>query len=588
MVQFLKYVLATIVGLFVFTALFFIVLGGIGSMISSAGKQATKVKENSVLKLELNRMIVENVADEDPFTQIFSDEPAKVSLSKLKEVIANAKLDPNIKGIVIDLEYPMAGFSTLEEVRNSLTDFKKSGKFVYTYGEIMTEKAVYLASVADRSFLNTAGGLEFNGLGVEMPFMKGMFEKIGVKPVIFRVGEYKSAVEPFIRTEMSPENKEQIKSYLGSISGHIYAKISESRGIPLDQLNEILNKALIQTPEDAVKYKLITDVGYIDEFEGAVRKKLGIKGEAKLPYVSFSAYSKAPKMIKEGSRDNRIAVIVGEGDIVTGDSNSEAVGSDTFVKEMQKARKDKKIKAVVVRINSPGGSALASDIMWREIQLTKKVKPVIASMGDYAASGGYYMAMGCDTIVAQPTTITGSIGIFGMLFNAKDLLNNKMGITFDGVKTHEYANSPSATREMSDAEKMMIQNSINKGYETFTTKAAQGRHMNLEKLKSLAGGRVWTGAQAKANGLVDILGGIDDAVAIAAKKAGLKSGEYQVRLYPTPKTELEQLMKKFNDSQEDARLKEYLGELAPLVKEVKNLQKMERMQARLPYALEVK
>lgn len=584
MLQFLKYVLATIIGLFLFVVISLFVLGGIASAVSSSTDE-TSVKSNSVLKLELNRMISENAAAEDPFTDIFSNEPSKIGLNKLKEAIANAKLDPGIKGIMIELEYPMAGFATLEEIRNSLIDFKKSKKFVYTYGEVMTEQAIYLASVADRSFLNTAGGLEFNGLSAEMPFMKGMFEKIGVKPVIFRVGEYKSAVEPFIRTDMSPENKEQISSYIGSIAGHIYGKIAESRGIPRPELDEILNKALIQTPQDAVKYKLITDVGYIDEFEGAIRKKLGIGKEDKISFVTVNSYLKAPKKVKEGDRDNRIAVIVGQGDIVSGEGGNESIGSDTFIKELQKARKDKKVKAIVVRINSGGGSAMASDIMWREIQLTKKVKPVIASMGDYAASGGYYMAMGCDTIVAHPTTVTGSIGIFGMLFNAQDLLNNKLGITFDGVKTHQFADSPSLTREMSDAEKMMIQNSVNRGYEIFTSKAAQGRKMSIEKLKSLAGGRVWTGEQAKANGLVDVLGGIDDAIAIAAAKAKIKDGNYQVKYYPVPKNEFEQIVKRFSDTEEDAKLKEYLGSMAPFAKEIKNLQKMEKLQARMPYTI---
>ncbi|NBA86946.1 signal peptide peptidase SppA [Emticicia sp. CRIBPO] len=587
MLQFLKYVLATIIGLFLFMVLSFFILVGIGSAFSS-GSEATTVKSNSVLKLELNRMIAETAADDDPFTEIFDNQPSKVGLNKLKEAIANAKLDDNIKGIMIDLQYPMAGFATLEEIRNALIDFKKSGKFVYTYGEVMTEQAIYLASVADRSFLNTAGGLEFNGLSAEISFMKGLFDKIGVKPVIFRVGEYKSAVEPFIRTDMSPENKEQISSYINSIANHIYGKISESRGIPRAELDEILNKGLIQTPQDAVKYKLITDVGYVDEFEAAVKKKLGQKSDDKVAYITLGKYLKAPKKVKEGDRDNRIAVIVGDGEIVSGEGSSESIGSDTFLKEIQKARKDKKVKAVVLRINSPGGSALASDIMWREIELTKKVKPVIASMGDYAASGGYYMAMGCDTIVAHPTTVTGSIGIFGMLFNAQELLNNKLGITFDGVKTHQFADSPSLTREMSDAEKMMIQNSVNRGYETFTSKAAQGRKMNIDKLKSLAGGRVWTGQQAKANGLVDVLGGLDDAIAIAAKKVKLKQGEYQVKYFPTPKSDLEQFMEKFGKSGEEERLKEYLGVLAPYAKEVKNLGKMEKLQTKLPYTLVIK
>jgi protease-4 len=418
--------------------------------------------------------------------------------------------------------------------------------------------------------------------------MKGLFDKIGVKPVIFRVGQFKSFVEPYIRTDMSPENKMQVSEYLGSISNHIYSKMAAEKGITKAEIDVVLNKALIQEPQDAVKYKILTNVGYEDEYDAALKKAVGVKESAKLSFIKLGSYNKAKKYVKEGSRDNRIAVIIAEGDINSGEGSSESIGSESFLKELRKAKNDKKIKAIVLRINSPGGSALASDVMWREIQLTKKIKPVIASMGSVAASGGYYMAMGCDTIVALPTTITGSIGIFGMLFNAQELMNNKLGITFDGVKTHEFADSPSLTREMSDAEKMLIQNSVNKGYEKFTSKAAAGRKMPLAKLQEVAGGRVWTGLQAKNVGLVDVLGGLDDAIAIAAKKVKLKAGDYQVKYYPYPKSEFEQIMEKFGKSQEDAKLKEYLGVFAPMAKEIKYLQNMERLQAKLPYNLEIK
>ncbi|MCP9768683.1 signal peptide peptidase SppA [Lacihabitans sp. LS3-19] len=587
MVQFLKYVLATIIGIFLFTLISFFLMIGIGAMLSG-GDDKTEVKSNSVLQLNLNTQFTENGVKEDPFSNIFGNNETKTSISELKSAIANAKLDPNIKGISMKLEYPSAGFAELEEIRNDLLDFKKSGKFIYSYAEIMTEKAVYLSSAATKSFINPAGGIEFNGLDAEVTFMKGLFDKIGVKPVIFRVGEFKSAIEPYIRTNMSPENKMQVSEYINSISNHIYGKMAESKGMTKAEIDEILNKALIQKPEDAVKYKILTDIGYEDEYDAALRKALGLKDDAKITSVSLSSYGKAKKLVKEGSRDNRIAVIVAEGEINSGKGQSETIGSETFVKELIKARKDKKIKAIVLRINSPGGSAMASDIMWREIELTKKVKPVIASMGNVAASGGYYMAMGCDSIVAQPTTITGSIGIFGMLINTQELMNNKLGITFDGVKTHEFADSPSITREMSDAEKMMIQNSVNLGYEKFTSKAAAGRRMKIEDLKAVAGGRVWTGEQAIKIGLVDKLGGIDEAIKVAANKAKLKAGDYQVKYYPFPKTEFEQIMEKFNKSGEDAKLKEYLGILAPFAKEVKSLQKMEKLQAKMPYDLEIK
>lgn len=589
MLQFLKYVFATIVGLFLFLVVCFFVLAGIGSMMSSADEK-TLVSKNSVLKIDLNQIIRENTPQEDPFTEFLSGGrgPGQIGLPQLKEAIANAKIDPNIKGIYLHAEYPTAGFATLEEIRSALIDFKKSGKFIYSYAEIMTEGAVYLTSVADKSYINPSGGLDFNGLNAKYTFMKGLFEKIGVKPEIFRVGEYKSAVEPFIRTNMSDANREQSQSFINDIAARFYGDISESRKIPMEELNNILNNALIQEPSDAVKYKLVTNTGYWDEFEQILRKATDVNDDKKIAYVTVNKYLKAEKYVKEGSLSNRIAVIVGEGDIVTGDGEDGTIGSDKIVKELQKARKDSKVKAVVLRINSGGGSSLASDIMWREVELTKKVKPVIASMGDYAASGGYYMAMACDTIVARPTTITGSIGIFGMLFNVENLMNQKLGITFDGVGTHKYSDFPSATRTMSDAERMMIQNSVNRGYEDFTSKAAKGRHMSLEKLKSLAGGRVWTGTQAKENGLVDVLGGMNDAIRIAAQKAKLKQGDYRVKYYPIKKSGIEAFMEKFSSDREEEKLRAYLGVLAPVAKQLKTLQSMDKLQARIPFELEIK
>jgi len=588
MLQFLKYVFATIVGLFLFFVVCFFILVGIGSMMSSADEK-TFVSKNSVLKIDLNQIIRENTPPNDPFTEMFGGQGAnQLGLPQLKEAIANAKLDPNIKGIYLHAEYPSAGFATLEEIRSYLVDFKKSKKFVYSYAEVMTEGAVYLTSVADKSYITPSGGLDFNGLNAKYTFMKGLFEKIGVKPEIFRVGEYKSAVEPFFRTNMSDANREQTQSFINDIAARFYGDISQSRNIPMDELNNILNNALIQEPADAAKYKLITNVGYWDEFEKELRSKIGVKEDAKIEYVTLSKYLKAEKFVKEGSLSNRIAVIVGEGDIVSGNGEDNSIGSDKIVKELQKARKDAKVKAIVLRINSGGGSSLASDVMWREIEITKKVKPVIASMGDYAASGGYYMAMACDTIVARPNTITGSIGIFGMIFNVENLMNQKLGITFDAVGSHKYADFPSATRTMTDAEKMMMQNSVNHGYETFTSKAAKGRHMSIEQLKAIAGGRVWTGTQAKANGLVDVLGGLDDAIKIAAQKVKLKEGDYRVRYYPIQKSGIEAVLDKFGKDKEEEKVRAYLGALAPFAKQIKTLQSMDKLQARMPFELEIK
>jgi protease-4 len=583
MLQFFKYVFATLVGLFLFFIVSFFLLIGIGSLFSS-GDSVVSVKENSVLQIDLNKQIVENASIDNSFAAFLQTSVSKTGLVTLKEAIANAKLDPNVKGIYLDSEYPQAGFSTLGELRIALKDFKESGKFVYSYGEVMSEKAVYLNSVADKVFLNKAGALEFNGLFGQVTFFKGLFDKIGVKPVIFKVGDYKSAVEPFFRTNLSPENKEQMTSYLTSISNQIYGEIAEDRGMTMVQINELLNHP-VNSADKALEKGIITDAVYLDEFEAAVREKLGIKKDDKINFVSLEKYIKAKKYVESGERNNRIAVIIGQGDIVSGETDGENIASDSWIAELRKVVKDKKVKAIVLRINSGGGSALASEIMWREIELAKKEKPVYASMGDYAASGGYYMAMACDTIVANPTTLTGSIGIFGMLVNAQELLNNKLGVTFDGVETHEHADFPSVVSEMSDVEKMMMQNNVDRGYEKFTSKAAEGRKMKLENLKAVAGGRVWTGLQAKGNGLIDIIGNLEETVKLAANRVGIKD-DYQVKYYPTPKSEIDVIMDKIMN-QSSAKFDENLGMFAPYMKEINKLVKMDKIQARLPFELKI-
>ncbi|AWV99378.1 signal peptide peptidase SppA [Arcticibacterium luteifluviistationis] len=584
MLQFFKYVLATVAGLFVFFLLSLFLLIGIGSMFSSADSTVT-VKEKSVLKINLNQIILEDAPEDDPFAMIFEDGPGKVGLISLKSAIRNAQEDPSIKGIYLDSGYPQASFGTLEELRNVLKEFKESGKFIYAYSEVMSEQAVYINSVADRIFLNKAGGLEFNGLYGEVTFYKGLFDKIGVKPLIFKVGDYKSAVEPFIRTNMSDANREQVTSYINSIAGHIYHQVAESRGLTDEEVKAVLDEN-ISSAEDALDRKVVTDIVYFDEFEAALRKVLEIKEDDKINFISAEKYGKAKKMIKSGDRNQRIAVIIGQGSIVSGEGSNEVIASESWIAELRKAVKDDKVKAIVLRINSGGGSALASDIMWREIQIAKKEKPVYASMGDYAASGGYYMAMGCDTIFANPTTITGSIGIFGMLVNAEELLNNKLGVTFDGVESHEHSNFPSVVGEMSDVEKMMIQKGVNEGYEKFTSKAAEGRNMAIEDLKAIASGRVWTGLQAKENGLVDILGSLEDAIQMAAENVGIED-DFQVRYYPKAKSDIELIMEKISE-QSSLKLDQKLGILAPYLKEINELQKMDKLQARMPYEIKIK
>jgi protease IV len=589
MLQFLKYVLATLVGLFLFMVIgFFLMVGIVGSISKDP---ETQLEANSVLKLNLNRPIEEMAAD-DPFDDLnvpgFSSTPSNVGLVQLKEAIANAKLDDNIKGIYLEANYPMAGYATVEEIRNALIDFKSSGKFIFSYGEIYTEKGYYLSSVANRIFLNPAGGMELNGISSDYTFFKGTFDKLEIKPEIFKVGEYKSAVEPFVRENMSEPNREQTVSFLNSINDFTFQNIAKVRNLTAAELKNIADSLLVQKPADALKYKLVTDLGYYDQVDSTLRKQLKLEEDKKINYVTLSKYSKAPKTIQSNTSENRIAVIIASGEIVSGNGGQENIGSDKIAAEIRKARLDKKVKAVVLRINSPGGSALASDVMWREVILTRKVKPIVASMSDLAASGGYYMAMGCDQIVAHPNTITGSIGIFGMLFNVENFLKNKLGVTVDGVKTNRYADFPNLTRNLTDFERDVIQRSVENGYDIFTSKAAQGRKMTQDDLKKLASGRVWSGAEAVQNGLVDKLGGLEDAVQIAAKAAKLKDNDYRVRYYPAKKNFLEELMSDMSEENEARAIRNQLGFLAPYAKTILQLKNLEGIQARMPYELELR
>ena len=587
MLQFLKYVLATFVGIIVFFFLSIIILIGIGSAFSSSEKVV--VKENSVLKLDLNQPIQE-VGVDNPFSDLggpFSGSENVVGLKDIKDALKEAKNDDNIKGIYIESGNPQAGWATLEEIRNQILDFKKSGKFVATYSESFSEKGYYLASAGDKIYLNPAGGMEWNGLSTEYSFLKGTFDKLEIKPLVFRVGEFKSAIEMFSRQDMSEASKKQSIELLNAINGNFLKNISASRKIPVEKLKSLADSLAVEDPKAALSNNFVTNLGYWDEFETALKKELKLDEKKDISFVGVDKYLEG-NVNTDGDANKRIAVLVAQGEITSGKGSDETIGSEKFVSELKKARDNDKIKAIVIRINSPGGSALASDVMWREIQITSKKKPVIASMSDVAASGGYYMAMGCDKIVAQPNTITGSIGIFGLIFNVKDFMNNKLGVTFDGVGTNAHADWPTATREMTQFEKDMIQKSVNQGYDTFTKKAAAGRKMPVEKLRSLAQGRVWSGIEAKELGLVDALGGVDDAIKLAASSAKLKEGEYRVRYYPEKKKPFDELLSKLMDDSKEEAMAENLGALAPYVKTYQKVMNMGGIQARIPFEMDIR
>lgn len=585
--QFVKYSLATLFGLFLFFIVSLLLLAGVGAAIGSSD-EVFDLKDNSVLRLDLNRPIVENASTEDnPFsslTDAYFAPTENVGLIQILSALERAKVDPKIKGIYLDASFPMAGYAQLSEIREAIQKFQKSGKFVYAYANSYTEKGYYMSSVADKTYLNPNGLLDFNGISVQYTFYKKALDKLDIEPLVFRVGTYKSAVEPFIREDMSEESKAQTSSFLQSINTYIFDKIARSKNIPVRKLDQIADSLQAFEPSSAEKLGMITQ-GYWDEFEALLKKASGEK--EKVIYVSLNNYLKAKNPIDEVEGKDRIAVLVAEGEISGTRASEGNIGSDDFVKELKKLRESKSVKAIVLRIDSPGGSSLASDIMWREIELTKKVKPIISSMSNYAASGGYYMAMGTDVIVAQPTTITGSIGIFAAWFNVDNFLKNTLGITQDHVNTHANSNFMTSAGALTDFQKSVVQNSVNKGYLSFTSKAAAGRKMTLQRLQSLAGGRVWTGAQAKQIGLVDELGGLDKAIEIAASKAKLKPGAYKVAVYPKAKSFVDELLSSAtSESSLSERLLAKNIPWASSVLEVNRWKKREGFLAMMPYLME--
>ena len=586
--QFLKFLLATLVGLALFSFLGFLVLAGIVGAAKSAGDHK-ETASNSVLELKLNEPLTERGSD-NRFG--FGGNNSSIGLVSLKEAIRRAKKDDDIKGILLNLEFVQGGMASLEEVRDALLDFKKSGKFVVAYHEIASEKSFYLSSVANEIYLNPQGTLEFNGLSTEVMFYKRLFAKAGIEPYIFRVGSFKSAVEPFFRENFSDSARFQTVSFLNSINGHMLSQVAAARGIEPARLKMISDSMLVHNAPDALRLGLVTKLGYFDEVQDYLRGKLDLAKNKKPSLVSLSDYTDSEKDDeKEGSTSgNRIAVIYAEGDIVTGKGSEDNIGSTKFADAIRKARLDDKVKAVVLRVNSPGGSSLASDIIYREVLLTKKVKPIVASMSDVAASGGYYIAMACDAIVAHPNTITGSIGVFGVLPNIQPLLADKLGITVDRVSTGKFSDLPTITRPLSEFEKRTLQAEVNRIYADFTSKAALGRHMPVERLRRIASGRVWSGIEAKNIGLVDVLGDYQDALQLAAKRANLKADDYQVQRLPRQKSAFESLMSRFSGGDEEAKtsaLKTELGPLYPAYAQYQQLMQMRGVQAKLPYTLDI-
>ncbi|HRK53244.1 MAG TPA: signal peptide peptidase SppA [Cyclobacteriaceae bacterium] len=559
-----------------------ILLGGIiFSIVISSGNVVT-VNDNTVLYLDLSAPVVEQAVD-DPIAEMITGGQQSIGLLQLKETIAYAKNDTKVKGIYLNTNFLIAGTSSIGEIRESLQDFKKSGKWVVANAPAYTESSYYLASVADKIYMNPTGQLELNGLAIEVMFFKGLLDKLEIRPEVFRVGDFKSAVEPFLRKNLSDENRLQLNDMINGIYDEMLEGISEARGIPVGELKTLSNKMTIRSAEEAVTHGLIDSLYYDDQVRDEMRSRLGLGKDEDIKFIRYNVYR---KNITPSTARDEIAVIIADGEIMPGKAGSGVVGATTIVKELRKARTNDNVKAIVLRVNSPGGVYQAGDEMWREIVLATQEKPVIASMSDYAASGGYYMAMACDTIVAQPTTITGSIGVFSVLFDMSGFLENKIGITTEEVKTGEVGGL-TITRPLTDLEKSIWQKQTDEIYEVFTRKAAEGRNMSQEEIKKIASGRVWTGVQAKDNGLVDVLGTFNDAVDLAAKSAKM-GDDYRIRYYPQPKSFLEQLTGDWEEEIRTRALKNEMGDSYHFYQNWEKVKRYQGVQARFPFEMEVR
>jgi len=587
MKQFLKFTLATIVGIFLTTILGTLLLFGILGAIAGASDSATVLEPNSVYQIDLEGTLIDR-SEEDKFTAAFAEAMGanEVKTLGLDVVLANiekAKTDDNIVGIYLKGGTLSGGFASIKEIRNALIDFKKSGKFIVAYADIYTQQMYYLASVADKVLLNPSGMLELKGLSAETMFLKNTLDKLGIEMQIVKVGTFKSAVEPLINTKMSDENRLQVSTYLTSIWKTLTTEVSASRKIAVDSLNRYADDMIMfQATEKTKACALVDSLVYIDQVDSILKSSIkGIGKDDKLKFVSTMAMRKVADTSKFDK--NKVAIIYAIGEIT--DTEGEGIVANSMVETINKVAKDSAIKAVVFRISSPGGSAYGSEQIWHALSNLKAKKPLIVSMGDYAASGGYYIACVADKIFAQPNTITGSIGIFGVIPNIKGL-NEKIGLTYDGVKTNKMSDAISINRQFTPEERDLMQNFVNRGYELFVKRCADGRKMTTDQIKAIAEGRVWTGEDALKIGLVDRIGGINDALKLAVTKAKLKT--YNVKEYPEIETFETKLMKKFAEDVETRVVKAQLGEHYNAFKQVRDLGKINGIQARLPYDLKIK
>ncbi len=575
---FFKTFFASLLALFIFSLFGLLILLGIAGSFSSEEQKI--IEANSVLVIDMSEDFLEQTKS-DPFSELLNKKKGKVpSLSELIGLIKNAKKDSTIKGMYIKCQQNPNGYASTEEIRKALIDFKASNKFIIAYGETITQKGYWIGNVADEIYTHPQGGLEFNGFSYETLFLKGLLDKLEIKPEVFYAGKFKSATEPFRYTQMSEANKLQTGIWLNALYNNFLAGTAKKRKIDIATLKEIANEGKIQNANDALQYHLVDGLLYDDQVKKLIAKKVHIQKEQSISFVSINDY--AASVALRGSGSGKIAVVFADGDIIMGKDQNGSIASDDYRVLLQKLRKDASINAVVIRVNSPGGSSLASDIIWREIDLLKKEKPVIVSMGNYAASGGYYIACGADSIYADANTITGSIGVFSVIPNVEMFMKNKLGITFDRVNTGQYADMPSATRTLNATEKRFMQSSVDSIYVSFKSRVAIGRKKSVNYIDSIAQGRVWIGIDAVKIGLVDKIGTLNDAIVSASKMAHLKG--YSIKSYPENKSFIEELINGYENSIKVKAIKEEIGVVQwETLQQVKSIQQMMgQPQTRMP------
>lgn len=590
--NFLKQVLATIVGLTIFQIISLVItLIFISAIIASfAGKESTnvvtEVKDDSVLYLDFSNDIPEKDGyAEFNFSNFEDFSGQQAGLQTIIDALSYAKSDDRIKGAYINLSFTANSYSTIELLRDAITDFKSSGKFTIAYGEMVDQKSYYLATACDKLYLNSQGYLELRGVGAQLTFYRKLLEeKLDAEVQVFKVGNYKSAVEPFILDKMSEDNRNQITYLLSGVKEDLVHNIANARNMSEADVDKVFNQLLATNMDSCLQYNLIDDVKYYDEIISEIKGHIGLDKDEDVETVGINEYALA--VAQKGSGDDKIAVIYAEGEIVDGKGDVLNIGGEKFAKIIREIRNDDEIDAVVLRVNSPGGSALASEVMWRELELLKAEKPLVVSMGELAASGGYYISCNADKIYAEDNTITGSIGVFGMIPNMENFFNNKLGVTFDEVNLNEHATFNGVTKKLDDFEGQTIQARVDNIYEVFTTRVAEGRDMDINAVLEVAGGRVWTGEQALERGLVDEVGTLSDAIAYAVELAELN--DFTMIEYPKTVSPFEMFLNDMKFQTSDKFIKTELNELYPVYQEWKNIEKNTGViQAKLPFIIEI-